>query len=310
MYDANGLLVPATLDAADASIPDWEGSLYVRKGILTQDGDLLIRKNGILTRLPIGGTGQVLTVAAGVPSWATGGGGGMSNPMTTTGDMIYSNPASTPVRLPIGTTGQVLTVAGGVPSWATSSVGITLPKIIQMKSNRPSAATVVLDSVPTTGNRLLLLIDSTGGVSAVSQPNVTWTQIATSASGSAHYDIWVGVVAAAAGTTITMTFTGFNSCIVVEITDALTPTLVASASGTNAAKLTAPATGRFIVGGSGADSTTNQGSIGFLSVPHIAVGASDGAGLCLVMGYSQGKDVYGGTIITTAAGFFNLAAIS
>jgi hypothetical protein len=47
----------------------------------------------------------------------------MTNPMTTTGDTIYSSSGSTPARLGIGTTGQVLTVAGGVPSWATAAGG-------------------------------------------------------------------------------------------------------------------------------------------------------------------------------------------
>lgn len=48
---------------------------------------------------------------------------GMTNPMTTTGDMVYSSSGSTPARLGIGTTGQVLTVAGGIPSWAAASAG-------------------------------------------------------------------------------------------------------------------------------------------------------------------------------------------
>ena len=47
----------------------------------------------------------------------------MTNPMTTTGDMVYSSSGSTPARLGIGTTGQVVTVAGGIPSWATPSSG-------------------------------------------------------------------------------------------------------------------------------------------------------------------------------------------
>jgi hypothetical protein len=46
-------------------------------------------------------------------------GSGMTNPMTTTGDTIYSSSGSTPARLGIGSTGQVLTVASGIPSWAT-----------------------------------------------------------------------------------------------------------------------------------------------------------------------------------------------
>lgn len=46
---------------------------------------------------------------------------GMTNPMTTTGDIIYSSPGSTPVRLGIGTANQVLTVNSGAtaPEWKT-----------------------------------------------------------------------------------------------------------------------------------------------------------------------------------------------
>jgi hypothetical protein len=52
-------------------------------------------------------------------AWANLDTTGMTNPMTTTGDTIYSSSGSTPARLGIGSTGQVLTVAGGLPSWAT-----------------------------------------------------------------------------------------------------------------------------------------------------------------------------------------------
>jgi hypothetical protein len=76
------------------------------------------------TRLGIGSSGQVLTVAAGVPSWANT----FSNPLTTTGDTIYSSSGTTPARLAIGSTGNILTVAGGVPTWAApaASGGMTL----------------------------------------------------------------------------------------------------------------------------------------------------------------------------------------
>ena len=47
------------------------------------------------------------------------GGGGMTNPMTTTGDMIYSSDNSgTPARLAIGTTDYGILSIGGVPTWA------------------------------------------------------------------------------------------------------------------------------------------------------------------------------------------------
>jgi hypothetical protein len=78
-----------------------------------------------LVDLKGGTTGQVLAKATNTDmdfTWTTSS-GGMTNPMTTTGDTIYSSSGSTPARLGIGTTGQVLTVAAGVPSWATPSAG-------------------------------------------------------------------------------------------------------------------------------------------------------------------------------------------
>jgi hypothetical protein len=56
-------------------------------------------------------------------AWANLDTTGMTNPMTTTGDTIYSSSGSTPARLGIGSTGNVLTVAGGVPTWAAPAAG-------------------------------------------------------------------------------------------------------------------------------------------------------------------------------------------
>jgi hypothetical protein len=58
-------------------------------------------------------------------AWANLDTTGMTNPMTTTGDVIYSSPGSTPVRLGIGTANQVLTVNSGAtaPEWKTPSSG-------------------------------------------------------------------------------------------------------------------------------------------------------------------------------------------
>ena len=73
-------------------------------------------------------TGQVLSsTAGGVMSWANS----LTNPMTTTGDILYSSSnTGTPARLGIGTTAQFLGVAGGLPSWtstlaAASAIGTT-----------------------------------------------------------------------------------------------------------------------------------------------------------------------------------------
>lgn len=51
----------------------------------------------------------------------------LTNPMTTTGDIIYSSSGSTPARRAIGSTNQVLTVVGGVPTWQNPASGFTDP---------------------------------------------------------------------------------------------------------------------------------------------------------------------------------------
>ena len=97
---------------------------------LVKNGALDIRTLGnaidaSMADLKGGTTGQVLKKATNTDMdfvWSADS-AGMTNPMTTTGDTIYSSSGSTPARLGIGSTGQVLTVAGGVPTWATPSAG-------------------------------------------------------------------------------------------------------------------------------------------------------------------------------------------
>jgi hypothetical protein len=52
---------------------------------------------------------------------------GMTNPLTTTGDIVYSSSGTTPARLGIGSTNQVLTVVAGIPSWQNASSGFANP---------------------------------------------------------------------------------------------------------------------------------------------------------------------------------------
>jgi Protein of unknown function (DUF2793) len=54
---------------------------------------------------------------------AVAGGSGMSNPMTTLGDLIVGGAAGAPARLAIGVTGQVPTVVSGAVAWATPAGG-------------------------------------------------------------------------------------------------------------------------------------------------------------------------------------------
>jgi len=78
-----------------------------------------------------GTTGQVLAKASGTDLdfvWSADA-AGMTNPMTTTGDVIYSSSGSTPARLGIGTDGQVLTSDGSIVNWETPSADIPLSTV-------------------------------------------------------------------------------------------------------------------------------------------------------------------------------------
>ncbi len=50
-------------------------------------------------------------------------GGGMSNPMTTLGDLITGGASGTPGRLAVGAEGEVLTAVSGEPAWAPAPSG-------------------------------------------------------------------------------------------------------------------------------------------------------------------------------------------
>jgi hypothetical protein len=49
--------------------------------------------------------------------------GGLTNPMTTAGDVIVGGAAGAPARLAVGSSGQVLTVVSGAPAWAAAGGG-------------------------------------------------------------------------------------------------------------------------------------------------------------------------------------------
>lgn len=63
-------------------------------------------------------------------AWVVAGGGGMTNPMTTAGDMITGGASGAPGRLGVGSSGQVLKVVGGVPAWAAEGGGASVTTAI------------------------------------------------------------------------------------------------------------------------------------------------------------------------------------
>ena len=87
---------------------------------------------------------------------------GMTNPLTTTGDTIYSSSGTTPARLGIGSTGQVLTVAAGLPSWATPASG----SLTLISTTSLTGASVTLSSIPATYKHLQLVISGVTNATA------------------------------------------------------------------------------------------------------------------------------------------------
>jgi hypothetical protein len=79
---------------------------------------------------------------------------GMTNPMTTTGDTIYSSSGSTPARLGIGSTGQVLSVSSGLPAWTTISAG----SLTSIATGSLSGSSVTISSINQTYKNLTLLL--------------------------------------------------------------------------------------------------------------------------------------------------------
>jgi hypothetical protein len=128
-----------------------------------------------LADLKGGTTGQVLKKNTNADMdfvWAADS-AGMTNPMTTTGDTIYSSSGSTPARLGIGSTGQILTVAGGVPTWATPAGGGKVLQVVQgtLTSNFTTTSGTLVDTgvtatiTPSSATSKIMVISSVAAFS-------------------------------------------------------------------------------------------------------------------------------------------------
>ena len=152
--DTNGYLMQGVLVFADAT---------ARDAAITspQEGQFAYLKDTNVTTYYTGS------------AWANLDTTGMTNPMTTTGDTIYSSSGSTPARLGIGTTGQVLTVAGGVPTWADA--GAADPSYTLLNSGGTalsgSATTTISFSAY---NHLAVFVTETSTVSSGVELNFRW----------------------------------------------------------------------------------------------------------------------------------------
>lgn len=129
------------------------------------------------TRLAIGSTGQVLTVAGGVPSWATPA----SNPLTTKGDLFtFSTVAA---RLGVGANGTVLTADSAEATglkWATASAGAVLAVKQAFKSSTFTTTSTSLTDItglsvtytPTSASNKILLIAHIFGMGTIGSSGI------------------------------------------------------------------------------------------------------------------------------------------
>jgi len=152
---------------------------------------------------------------------------GMTNPMTTTGDMIYSSSGSTPARLGIGSTSQILTVVSGIPAWAA-------PVIPTLQQILTSGGTITSSHVINVGTNTLEFTGSTPSVNYdfADGAYISGLSIGANAVGANYTvtttDNYIGV----SGTgTITITLPTLPTGQIITVKNVSSATVVLSASG-------------------------------------------------------------------------------
>jgi hypothetical protein len=93
--------------------------------------------------------GSTITISSGVISSA-----GLTNPMTTKGDVIYGGTSGAPTRLAAGTAGQVLQTNGtrSAPSWVAGGLVLIASNVLGS-----AASSVTFSSIPGTYNNLRIV---------------------------------------------------------------------------------------------------------------------------------------------------------
>jgi len=164
--DTNGYLMQGVLVFADAT---------ARDAAITspQEGQFAYLKDTNVTTYYTGS------------AWANLDTTGMTNPMTTTGDTIYSSSGSTPARLGIGTAGQVLTVNSGAtaPEWASPTSKVVQIVTASYATETTNATSTYADTgltatiTPTSASNKVLVFVSQNGVSKTSSNSGSGVQI-------------------------------------------------------------------------------------------------------------------------------------
>jgi hypothetical protein len=204
-------------------------------------------------------------------------------------DGTPTDSAVTRIVFPNGTLSIASHVATYTP--AGGGGGVSVPRVVQIKTAGTAATSITLDSAPASGHSVILATNATntGLVTSVSSTNTTWTRVASRSSASVFYEIWVGVVAGGAGgTAITITHSNsFLSCTAVEVVDTLTGTAGLTANGTTSASIAATTSGHLIVAMTSNANTTIVASV---DMTILRLGLSS-AIVPLVVGYSVGDAI-------------------
>jgi hypothetical protein len=128
-----------------------------------------------LADLKGGTTGQVLKKNTNTDMdfvWAADS-AGMTNPMTTTGDTIYSSSGSTPARLGIGTNGQFLSVASGIPSWVAAPSGGANWSLLNSGGTTLTGSTTSVTGI-SAKDKIMVIIDTASSVDTFADIGVTF----------------------------------------------------------------------------------------------------------------------------------------
>jgi hypothetical protein len=228
---------------------------------------------------------------AGVETLVSGGSGGGGSSLTVQDEGSSLATAAATMNF----TGAGVTASG---TGATKTVnipggggGVSVPRVVQIKTAGTAATSITLDSAPASGHSVILATNATntGLVTSVSSTNTTWTRVASRSSASVFYEIWIGVVAGGAGgTAITITHSNsFLSCTAVEVADTLTATAGLTANGTTSASIAATTSGHLIVA---MTSNANTTIVAAVDMTILRLGLAS-AIVPLVVGYSVGDAI-------------------
>lgn len=143
-------------DANISSATNWNSAYTNRITSITNTGS--------------SGAATLVSNVLNVPNYTLVGLGGFANPLTTTGDIIYSSSGGTAARLGIGATGNPLIVIGGLPAYSNL-----------VFTNPASAATLTLAAGKTVTVNNTITVNATDGIT-MTTPTTSFTAARTDAA--------------------------------------------------------------------------------------------------------------------------------